>query len=98
MHAQSELPDQSYVVLNSIALFNKALPKLRTYDQVQLFLDRDRPGQLLTRQAMASEPRFEDASGFYKDYKDINDWLISQQTPQQKKLSIQKRPTRFDEL
>ncbi|SKC18691.1 toprim domain-containing protein [Dyadobacter psychrophilus] len=98
MHAQSQLPDQSYMVLNSIALFNKALPKLRTYDQVQLFLDCDRPGQQLTRQAMASDPRFEDASGFYKDYKDINEWLISKQNPQQKKPSIQKRPTRFDEL
>lgn len=66
MHAQSQLPDQNYVVLNSIALFNRALPELQGYRSVQLFLDRDRPGQQLTKQAVDSDPRYEDASGFYK--------------------------------
>ena len=68
-------PPSDYLVLNSTALFSRAIPLLQSYPEVQLFLDHDKTGMALTQQALSLGREFVDHSGLYNGYKDVNDWM-----------------------
>jgi hypothetical protein len=70
-----QAPAYDFLILNSIAFFEKAMPFMMGYDKVELYLDRDTTGQNCSLQAMKASRRFKDKSGFYKGYKDLNNWL-----------------------
>lgn len=65
----------NFLVLNSLAFFEKKRPLTDTYEKVDLFLDRDKAGKAATRTAVISHPRYNDASKLYRGYKDLNDKL-----------------------
>lgn len=67
-----------YLVLNSVAFFQKALPRLENYQAINLYLDRDYAGKRVTDQALNISPKFQDKSGLYQPYKDLNEWLVHQ--------------------
>lgn len=63
------------LVLNSVALMNRAVPIIGAYKNIDLFLDNDSAGQK-AKTILANEGvHFKDRSDLYKDFKDLNDYL-----------------------
>ncbi|MBW7892601.1 MAG: toprim domain-containing protein [Chitinophagaceae bacterium] len=68
-----------YLVLNSLAFFEKHFAFMEQYSVVRLFLDRDTTGQNCSHMAMERSPVYTDESGLYDGFEDMNDWLIHRQ-------------------
>ena len=49
---------------------------MESYQQIDLFLDRDRAGRETTEKALEWSNKFRDRSELYRDFKDLNDFLI----------------------
>lgn len=59
---------------------------MQNYNQVKLYLDNDKAGQNCSRLALSLSNKYKDESGLYKNYKDLNDWLVNHDLKQQKKI------------
>lgn len=68
---------ENHVILNSISLFERSRPFLESHDRINLFLDRDTAGSQCCSAAKRISEKYNDASGMYAGFKDLNDWLIS---------------------
>ena len=70
------LTTQDYIILNSVSNLAKVESLLATYAQIGSFLDNDKAGQNAceTLKAKFGE-RLLDKSLYYRDYKDLNDYL-----------------------
>lgn len=64
-----------FVILNSLAFFEKARPFMEKHDKVHLFLDNDTAGQRCRKYALLLSPVYHDESSLYTGYKDFNEWL-----------------------
>jgi len=75
----TQLPNlTNCLVLNSLSFFEKSRPLMEKHRQVNLYLDRDKAGIKCTEQSLKTNHHlYKDQSHFYKDYKDLNDWLKS---------------------
>jgi len=77
----NDLEGVSLLVLNSVALKEKALTAIREggAQTVQLFPDHDASGRELVGWFMEQLPGVEvtDQSGRYAGYKDVNEWLVA---------------------
>lgn len=69
---------ETYLVLNSVAFFSRARPLIESHPQVHLYLDQDQTGRLLTKRALAENSHWTDKSALYQGYKDLNEYLIAQ--------------------
>ena len=70
-------PDRNFLILNSAGFFEKSLPFMQEHRRVHLFLDTDKTGEKYTQQALAlDKDKFSDERGLYRQYKDLNDWLM----------------------
>lgn len=77
IHQKQEQPNTNFLILNSASFFQKKLPFMQEYKSVHLFLDRDTTGQKCMQKAMeVDKKKFIDESNLYKDYKDLNDWVM----------------------
>jgi hypothetical protein len=81
----------NFLVLNSLAFFEKKRPIMDTYSEVNLFLDRDKAGIAATRTAVLSHPRYNDSSGLYSGYKDLNDKLTNTAMPIRRTQGLRRR-------
>ena len=76
---QSSLLDQSkltnYLVLNSLAFFERSMLLMEKHERVKLFLDNDEAGRKCTTQALKRGSRYSDESNCYKGCKDLSEWL-----------------------
>ncbi|NIJ52204.1 toprim domain-containing protein [Dyadobacter arcticus] len=68
---------ENHVILNSVSMFERARPFLERHDHINLYFDRDLAGFRCTSSAMAISEKYNDASGLYEGFKDLNEWLIS---------------------
>ncbi len=75
-----------FVVLNSVSFFRKARPFMERHKVIRLYLDRDTTGQNYSRYALSLSGKYRDESGFYRHYKDVNDWLMNSGTRPKKHL------------
>ncbi len=64
------------IVLNSIAFLEKIKIYLDNYTSVHLYLDNDTAGKKATDYLMNAYSHITDKSNIYKNYKDLNDFLI----------------------
>jgi DNA primase len=71
---QSQL---DFIILNSVALAEKAVPILKNYQDVFLMLNHDKAGIAAMEKIQAAGKSVTDASGFYKGFNDINDYLTA---------------------
>ena len=70
------LDTQDYVILNSVSNLAKAESILETYTQIGCFLDNDTAGQNTCKKLKEKfGERLLDKSLYYRDYKDLNDYL-----------------------
>lgn len=65
-----------FLILNSVAFFEKNRPLMEDYERIQLYLDNDSTGQNCTRRALSTSHKYVDESKLYTGYKDLNDWII----------------------
>lgn len=74
----SFLPENSdHLILNSISLLHKNIPLIHNYKQVVAYLDNDAPGQEAFKALMHEGIPLTNASSFYKNHKDVNDFLVN---------------------
>lgn len=65
------------IVLNSTAMTLKALPFLKPYESICCFLDNDSAGEKALTLLRQGHPLVRDYSVRYRDYKDLNAYLMS---------------------
>jgi len=83
-----EVPDKktNFLILNSLAFFNKSREIMEKYQQVNLYLDRNKKGIECTMQALDwDKTKYIDRSKLYRQGQDLNEWLIE-------KYSLLQRP------
>ena len=76
MRKMAEQPE-NYVILNSISLFDRARPFLESHYHIDLYFDRDAAGIRCASIAKDISEKYNDASGMYDGYKDLNEWFAS---------------------
>lgn len=69
--------NSDFLVLNSLAMLNKSMEVLQTHQQVFSFLDHDHPGKVAFQKVSASGMNVLDGSVLYKNYKDVNEYLVA---------------------
>jgi len=85
--SQKNDPDLSiiqadYLVLNSLSFFEKSRERMEQYQQVHLFLDRDKMGILSAQKALQWSEKYKDKSHSYDGFKDLNNYLIKSMNPE----------------
>lgn len=65
-----------FLVLNSLAFVNRALPLLMRRSEVNLFLDNDAAAAQAKRVLQSAGVQAYDRSNFYAGYKDLNEYLV----------------------
>lgn len=77
IHYKQEQPATNFLVLNSTSFFEKSLPLMQSHKSVHLYLDCDTTGQKCIQKALAiDKQKFKDERSLYKNYKDLNDWMV----------------------
>jgi hypothetical protein len=66
-----------FLILNSLAFFEKALTSIGPYKRVDLYLDNDQAGRKCTQRAMSVSGKVKDESRLYKGFEDLNDFLLA---------------------
>lgn len=74
IYPQSE--DDSNLILNGVGMVNKSIDILKNYKNCLLFLDNDKSGKEATKQIIDNIPFAKDMSYIYKDFKDMNEYLL----------------------
>ena len=89
MHQKQEQPNTNFLVLNSTSFFEKSLPLMQSHKSVHLFLDCDTTGQNCIQKALAiDKQKFIDERQLYKNYKDLNDWMMHIGQSQKQSMQI----------
>ncbi len=76
------------IVLNSLALLPRIQEKLKSYKQVESFLDNDEAGRKTFEVLKQFCPSIIDGSVRYQTHKDLNEWLVSQSKVQESQPSL----------
>jgi len=69
--------NSEFLILNSIALINRCDEILSNYEEIELYFDNDAAGDLYTKSTQEKFKNAKDCREFYKDFKDLNEWLIN---------------------
>lgn len=75
IHKYFPQPQLNFLVLNSLAHFEKGRSIMEAHSTVHLYLDRDRYGQDVTQKAVGSASKYKDESSLYEHYNDLNEYL-----------------------
>ncbi|MCD8103005.1 MAG: toprim domain-containing protein [Alistipes sp.] len=80
-------------VLNSVTNLQKAVPFLESHSTVHAFLDNDESGRKAVARMEKLLPKSEvvDQSKFYRDYKDLNDYLRENRSLKQHQNPVRKK-------
>lgn len=77
LHRDIDEKKMDFLVLNSVAFFERARPIMECHQNVSLYLDRDRTGMDVTRYALSLSNKYKDESNIYNNHKDLNDWAVN---------------------
>ncbi|WP_297986660.1 toprim domain-containing protein [Epilithonimonas vandammei] len=66
-----------YVILNSVSMISKVKNQLENYENIELYLDNDRTGDSVTETLKNENPNVSDERILFKNYKDLNEFLIN---------------------
>jgi hypothetical protein len=76
------------LVLNSLSFFTRSLLLQEKYQRIHLYLDNDNAGRKCIQEIQKRNPgKVVDESRTYKDFKDLNDWHVSNNKSQHIKQS-----------
>lgn len=79
----------NFIVLNSLSFFERARPHMEAHQRIHLYLDRDISGRPKKQEALSLSDRYQDKSHLYRNYKDLNEWLV--QSDLKKRLALELR-------
>ena len=77
IHQNREQNLTNFLVLNSLSFFERSLLLMEKHESIHLYLDNDEAGRKCTNLAQKRSLKFKGESKFYKDYKDLNDWILN---------------------
>ncbi|GAA4445250.1 toprim domain-containing protein [Ravibacter arvi] len=81
----------NFLVLNSLSFFVKSRSLMERYQEVNLYLDRDKAGMNHIQEALQWNPDlYKDQSLLYGNHKDLNDWLVSKLPDKKQGLRIRR--------
>jgi hypothetical protein len=69
-------PEPIFLILNSLAFLVRRRETMESYQQINLYLDRDETGVAATEKALHWSEKYQDKSTLYKGHKDLNDYLV----------------------
>jgi len=69
------IPITDCIILNSIALVSNVIAELKRYEIIKLALDNDQAGTQATKHIQEQYPYAQDVRNYYKNHKDLNDFL-----------------------
>ena len=72
------------IVLNSLALLSRIQEKIKSYKQVEGFLDNDDAGRKSFAVLRQMFPQVVDGATRYRAHKDLNEWLVAQSKVKEK--------------
>ena len=90
IHKNKELGLTNFLVLNSLAFFERSLLLMEKHQTIKLYLDQDDAGRKHTAMALKRSQKFEDASKLYKGFKDLNEWLTQSEKQKKSRQTLQK--------
>ena len=70
------LKTHELLVLNTTAFVKRMITEIGEYENVELFLDRDKTGLGMTELLLEKCPNSRDMSSLYGSFKDINEWKV----------------------
>ncbi len=76
IHQNQKQPLTDFLVLNSLAFFERSLLLMEKHEHVHLYLDHDEAGKRCVGIALKRSPKYKDESILYEGYKDLNDWVM----------------------
>ena len=91
LHQKHSQPLTNFLVLNSLSFFERSRLKLEEHNKIHLYLDRDQAGMKLTHDALKWNLKYIDKSNFYKNYKDINEYLVHKSLKQECRYRLRNR-------
>ena len=71
-----------FLILNSLSFVDRSIEMLRNYRDVFLYLDHDSAGRKAQTTYQEADLNIIDASGSYHRFKDLNEYLLDQQSTQ----------------
>jgi hypothetical protein len=71
------LDNDDYLILNSLAFFEKSRAIMESYGQIRLYLDRDASGIRWTNRALSWADKYLDEGKQFGKFKDFNDFLVA---------------------
>ncbi|WP_205514300.1 toprim domain-containing protein [Longitalea arenae] len=78
LYAKQQEPPRNFLILNSTSFFKDKLPIMHEHRKVHLFIDNDKTGDNCMGMALALDnTKFIDERNLYKNYNDLNDWLVN---------------------
>ena len=87
--------NSDFIVLNSLAMLNKSMEVLKAHQQVFSFLDHDHPGKVAFQNLAASGMNVLDGSALYKNYKDVNEYLVAMRRQKSIKPVVKERSVKY---
>mgnify|MGYP006397206571 FL=1 len=70
------LKTHELLVLNTTAFVKRMITEIGEYENVELFLDRDKAGMGMTELLLEKCPNSRDMSFLYEGFKDMNEWKV----------------------
>ncbi len=70
-------PLTDFLVLNSLAFFERSALLMEKHEHIHLYLDRDEAGKKCLDIASKRSLKYKDESSLYNGYKDLNDWVMN---------------------
>ena len=72
----------NFLVLNSLSFFENSRQLMEKHRKINLYLDRDEAGIKNTQAALKWDKKYIDRSHLYKNYKDLNEYLVCESMEQ----------------
>ena len=66
-----------YIILNSVSMISKIKNLHKNYKKIELYFDNDEAGNRAVETLKKEFENVEDDRILYKDFKDLNDWVMS---------------------
>jgi hypothetical protein len=90
LNKEDQMNNPDFLILNSLAFFEKAKVVIEQYPCIRLFLDNDNSGRKITQGVLASGKPYIDESNLYRQQKDLNDYLCNTMNPDHKSNTLKR--------
>jgi hypothetical protein len=76
VHQNQTQPLTDFLILNSLAFFERSLLLMEKHEHIHLYLDHDEAGKNCLDIALKRSSKYKDESSLYEGYKDLNNWVM----------------------